>query len=563
MDARAWFSAPATLVLAWLLVAVPVVCAAGALARDGEPVVLHASDLPGLTGRAPSSLVAFRYEDAWVQIPIQVDERAVVDFGDIYNWGPAGYIVLTYTDTATFTGPDPDPLLDADDEVVFLAGGAGEDAAGCPEPEHVLPGSGVEIELTHPVTSERAFVYVFESDGALDPAAGASDIDYQFDLLSGPYKTTYDTNAGPNPEDSRVTTSAYSVRFSDRWIRDETSMAVGGATGADILDRHKNLFAPGNCTRSEDTFSAGEGAFIVNRTGPVRALRGYVGANSGPTTHRIHAFYDAREVVLTVLRVHAISGVMDYFDYSPAAASMTYLNEFNPGGVTIDGVQDTVVPGAPAWEMVTGPQGTLAMALRLFTDIPGFSYTSYYSDHLSPPETQCTGDDYEYGASGLWVDQAIPNTDPGVSVSDCYVFEMTRHVAYGAPALGAAFAEALAEEVDGPLLVSSTSYVATGVSGADPGGDDTRGPALARAAFSPNPFGESTSVRLVLREPGRVTIDLFDVSGRLVGRPFDDVLPAGTHDTSISMHGNAAGVYFARATGPDGLVMTSRIVVLR
>jgi hypothetical protein len=81
----------------------------------------------------------------------------------------------------------------------------------------------------------------------------------------------------------------------------------GGATGADILDRHKNLFAPGNCVRSEDTFSAAEGAFIVNKSGPVRALRAYIGANSGPYTGRLHVFYARRELITTYLRVHARS----------------------------------------------------------------------------------------------------------------------------------------------------------------------------------------------------------------------------------------------------------------
>lgn len=167
-----------------------------------------------------------------------------------------------------FTGADPDPLFDSDDELVFLAGDAGASAPGVPAPAHALPGTGVEVALTNPLTSSVAFVYLFESDGVLDSGAGASPIPYVFYLESGPYKTTYNTSSGPNPENSIVTTSAYSVHFSDRWIRDETAVFQGGASGVDILDRHKNLFGPGNCTRSEDTFSAGEGAFIVNRAGP-------------------------------------------------------------------------------------------------------------------------------------------------------------------------------------------------------------------------------------------------------------------------------------------------------
>ncbi len=118
-------------------------------------------------------------------------ERAVVDFGTIYGWGPSGYTVVTYTDTAMFTGADSNPLFDSDDELVFLAGEAGASAPGVPDPEHTLPGTGVEVELTNPLTSSVAFVYLFEGDGVLDPGAGASPIPYVFYLEGGPYKTTY------------------------------------------------------------------------------------------------------------------------------------------------------------------------------------------------------------------------------------------------------------------------------------------------------------------------------------------------------------------------------------
>lgn len=530
---------------------------ANELGRASEPVVLTGVDVPALSGADPTALVAFRYDSGWVQIPVQVDQRAVVDFGTIYGWGPSGYTVVTYTDTAMFTGADPDPLFDSDDELIFLAGEAGASAPGVPDPEHALPGTGVEVELTNPLTSSAAFVYLFESDGILDPGAGGPPIPYVFYLESGPYKTTYGTTTGPNPEDSSVTTSAYSVHFSDRWIRDETAVFQGGASGIDILDRHKNLFGPGNCARSEDTFSAGEGAFIINRAGPVRALRGYVGANSGPTTHRIHAFYEEREEVLTVLRVHAISGMMDYFDYSPAAASMTYANDLNPSGVTVDGSPDAMVHGELNWEMITGPQGTIGMAGRLTTDIPDFTYTSYYSDYLSPPYTQCTGDAYEYGASGLWVDHDIPNTDPGVP-GTCYTFEVARTVAYGAPGVTTDFAVDLADEVDNPLLVSVEAYVPTGV--ADAGADTDQ---VLSFRFAPNPATGVARVHLSTTVSGLVTLELFDVSGRAVGYVLTEHVDAGPRVIEVDVSDLPVGVYFARAQGPEGSCRTSRMVVLR
>ena len=134
-------------------------------------------------------------------------------------------------------------------------------------------------------------------------------------------------------------------------------MRAAGATGVDILDGHKNQFATSTCRRSNQTFADDEGAFIANIDGPVRAIRSYVGANSGPLTQRTHLMYRDREDVITDLRVHAIPAIMDFIDYSSAASGMTYRSSAVPGGVTIDGSPDTVGTALPTWEAVDGPQG--------------------------------------------------------------------------------------------------------------------------------------------------------------------------------------------------------------
>lgn len=525
------------------------------LGRDREPVVLTGAELAELLGADPGHIVAFRYEEGWVQIPVQVDERAVVDFGTVYGTAPTGYTFETYTDAGTFTGPDPDPTFDSDDEMVFMAGDAGaSSAAGPPEPAGTLPGTGIEIRVTHPVLTISAYVYLFVSDGTLDPGAGTSYVQYDFDLLSGPYLTTYNTMSGPNPEDTWVTSDAYGVHFSDRWVRDETRVHRDGATGVDILDRHRNLFAPGNCTRSEDTFSAGEGALIVNRGGPVRVLRGYCGANSGPTTNRIHAFYAEQEVILTDLRVHAISGILDIFDYSPDAAGMTYSNDLNTAGVTVDGVPDVVTPGELAWELVSGQQGALSHVSSIVTDIPDFTYTSYYSDDVTPPETQCTGDDYEYGASGAWVDHDIPNTDPGAAGYP-YNLDAWRHVAYGPPGATEQFATGYRSEIAAPLLIATAPYVPTGVAS---------GPQESRLAeLAANPAGDAMSLvlRLDARESARVS--LYDVSGRLADRFPVSAGAAGERDVSRPLTDLASGVYLVRIDTSAGRREDHRLVVIR
>ena len=327
--------------------------------RPEDPVVLNADQVPRLLGAQPGKVLAFRYlTDRWDQVPVQVDERALVDLAKPKNAAPTGKTFLTYTDPATFTGPDPDPTVDANDEIAMMGIDSGLEAPAGSAPPNTVVGSGTKVRLVDSVgDATPSYLYLFRQTGNLDPGAGRRYVDYRFQLLSGDYKTTYKLGAGPNPENSTVSTPYYSQHFSDRWVDDQLRITMPGAGGQDILDRHKNLFAPGNCGRSEDTFSAGAGAMIANKSGPVRAIRSYIGANSGTYTQREHIFYERRHDITTYLRVHAIPGVMDFFDYAPAAIGMTYKSDVDPRGVRIDGVPDSPTPGALGWESCGRPSG--------------------------------------------------------------------------------------------------------------------------------------------------------------------------------------------------------------
>jgi hypothetical protein len=211
------------------------------------------------------------------------------------------------------------------------------------------------------------------------------------------------------------------------------------------------MFGPGVCQRTEDTFSAGEGAFFANISGPVRSIRSYMGANSGPLTQRDHIFYEGRQDITTFLRVHAIPGVMDLYDYSPDATGMTYHNDLSPLGVVVDGSPDAVSPGAIEWEMVAGAQGSLIAVGWVETDIPGFAYTSYYSDDATPSVNQCTGDAFEYATSGVWIDTGIPNTDPSQGAYN--ILSANRVVYYESPGQTAADAELRFDQATTPLAL--------------------------------------------------------------------------------------------------------------
>jgi len=143
---------------------------ANLLDRPRDPVVMTGAQLPGLVGARPDLIVGFRREGSWVRIPVQVDERANVDFTTIYHVTfydfliPSGYKVLTYTDPSTWTGPDPNPAFDDDDELVFMAREAGDQRARGSQPAGTVPGSGVEVTVTNPLNGRVGYVYLFRSD---------------------------------------------------------------------------------------------------------------------------------------------------------------------------------------------------------------------------------------------------------------------------------------------------------------------------------------------------------------------------------------------------------------
>ncbi len=414
----------AVLALAALALLAPPALAAP-LNRPDDPVVITGAGVPSLTGAAPAKILAFAWSGSWDQIPVQVDERKLFDLRVAYPtpfpacsdpcYTPFSTPAkLRYADPGTRVGADTDPALDSDDEIAFMASDTATQAGlAVSDPAGVVAGSRVEIAVTDPLDGGTGYVYLFRQTGSIDPGAGEQYVNYSFNLTSGAYPSTYDHATGLNPETSTVVTPNYTRRFTDRWQETELKILRGPATEADILDRNENQFIPDYCGRSRLTFARGEGAFLTNRSGPVRAIRAFLGANSGPMTEHQQIFYAGREEDTTFLRVHGIPAVMSFLDYSAGATGMTYRNTNNPSGVTIDGVADSVVAGPLTWESVDGAQGALTSVHTWSTSVAASKFTSFYRDLASPPagQTPCQGDGGFYGASGPYVNGAINSTD--------------------------------------------------------------------------------------------------------------------------------------------------------
>jgi len=416
--------------------------------RDLDPVELLGADLPELIGKPPSGIVAFRFDAAWRQIPVQIDERKKDSLARIRGRTGRGRDVtaLVYADPGTVTGPDLDTAFDADDELVFMFRDAGNRAPKG-DPDGVQPGSRLELRISDAVTGQHRYVYLFISDRTLSSDAGQDYVHYNFHLLSGDV-----CGKGPNPENSFVTTSRYRNHFSDRWVHDGTEILVDGAPGVNILDRDKFQFRPGICSRTTDTFSRGAGAFIANIDGPVRAIRSVIGANSGALTQRDWICYEGRMAVRTYLRVHPIRGTWWFYDFSPAARGMVYYDNLNPEGKTVDGQPDQAQTGRLQWQFITGSQGSLTMTWLIDTNIPDIQHDSYYFDDVKPSWSQCTGDPFAYAASGP-ATGGLPNTDGGSS----NFLSMTRVVHYDGPNGGLERARGRITAAQSPLLVENTA----------------------------------------------------------------------------------------------------------
>ena len=470
--------------------------------RDGDPVVLKGSALPGLVGTAPSDVVAFAFDGGWQQVPVQIDERHTINVRQLYPTSVNGYVGGTslgfelnvFADEKTRSGADADPTFDNDDELVFMGKdqGAQVPSGSKATPDGVVEEQGIEVKVGDPIDGGAGYVYLFRSAGKLDPAAGKKYVDYDFKLTNLSPSKTIATGYGylntNNPEDSTVTTPFYRLHSTDRWMEDRMEVLAGSSTGIDILDREVAQASLTGCNRSQYTFSGNwtlgsvtrdgdsdEGTYIAVKSGPVRAIRSFMGGNSGPYVQKEHIYYEQREDSQIFLRVHPMLDLYAWTDFSDAAMGMTYRNFKNLNGVTVDGVPDTLdpatnsdfAPGQVAWEQLSGPQGSVSTVTSAETDMNPSDFGSYYLDDSTPTagaEKQCGGDGKSYGASGFGIGvntKSTPNTDPRYATEGFPAKNLTvnRVRYFDTPEAGAADAARDAAQVKQPLAATAATFI--------------------------------------------------------------------------------------------------------
>ncbi len=78
----------------------------------------------------------------------------------------------------------------------------------------------------------------------------------------------------------------------------------------------------------------------------------------------------------------------------------------------------------------------------------------------------------------------------------------------------------------------------------------------------PNPFNPSTTIKFSLPGDTHVSLNVYDVSGKLVGRVLDEDMTAGEHTVRFKAEGLASGVYFYRLEA-GSKVTTRKMILLR
>ena len=83
----------------------------------------------------------------------------------------------------------------------------------------------------------------------------------------------------------------------------------------------------------------------------------------------------------------------------------------------------------------------------------------------------------------------------------------------------------------------------------------------------PNPFNPSTSIVFSLPETGHISLNIYDISGRLVSTLVDGTLDNGVHNvmwngTDMSGELVSAGVYIYALESAD-MVMTKKMILMK
>jgi|GEM_PF-1318388 len=77
----------------------------------------------------------------------------------------------------------------------------------------------------------------------------------------------------------------------------------------------------------------------------------------------------------------------------------------------------------------------------------------------------------------------------------------------------------------------------------------------------PNPFNPSTTISFSLSDAGNVSVQVFEVTGRLVATLFDGYLEAGNHKINFNAQKLSSGIYLYKISAGKGTVVKSMLLI--
>jgi len=344
--------------------------------RSEDPVVITGERFPAFSGAPLNELVAYAYRSGeWAPVPFQIDEVNI---------------------SGTFVTTD-DGLLGNQDELVFMAGDAGDSASAAEWPidAQARLNSRYAITVTDPLsTSQQTWVYLYRST-----TLTRSTVSY--------ITWTFATQT--------ASAMSYTASFSPTKFVGLSNLLINGGN-VDILDRQKLRLATILSTFNEEsivtTFHQ-PATLTLPIAGPVRAA-----TNIGDLKA---AFYGSRidfDVTFNLgglpLTINSIRTSFDWI--SPTISGIhTYYDSNTPGGVDIDGVPDVIstTPRVDWFQVnggVAGPGGLVMTIPNLTPNGGTAAVTNYYMDNQANVGGD-TGDLHSYGDAGPLIN------NPGTVVS--------------------------------------------------------------------------------------------------------------------------------------------------
>ena len=329
------------------------------LGRPEDPVIVPGAELSEFIGQPIDELVLYNFKaDSWSSIPFQIDERT----NDITGT----YVIFE------------DGLLDANDELVFMAGDAGG-SAGFDWPADAQARQNPRVRIT-----------------ANDPLSPA-DIGQVYLFRSTTLATTTTSYVEWDEALQTISTISYTAAFSPSSFIGLSDLTING-NGIDILDRQKIRVRSFILTFDEEDLSTLLTPTVsIPIVGPVRGV-----ANDGAFNVSI---YGARLEALVLFDTSLSPLAIDEFRTSldlndPAQTGITNYFDSNSTSAAIDGSPDTV-PSSPVleWYQASGNPGGLVVAFPQI-DAGGGTVTNYYKDD-SAIDLGDTGDLRSYGDTGL------------------------------------------------------------------------------------------------------------------------------------------------------------------